>query len=425
MSEAPTPLAHAVSRWREDPFSRGAWSLLRVGGTPATRSMLGRPFGRVIIAGEATHPEQSGMVHAAFDEGRRAAQWCLSQGFGSVAVVGAGAAGIGAARSLQQAGIRAAVFEARERIGGRAWSVELPTATASSVVMELGANWLQQGERNTLAPVAQAMGCRLVPTDFHRPLELGHPPAMGPQTTGAVMAELHARVERATVQRDLGLAEVVDAFLADPAPFDRATVQRVVDSEVFLDTGAPLGELSARLGFEAGVGAGDRWIVGGYRSVLAALAEGLDLRLGTPVTGIRWSTSGVELRHAQGEWRADAVIVTAPAAVLQAGSPRFDPPLPAEQQAALSLLTAGRVEKAALVFGERWWPRSADGYIRIADGAGRISEWLDLSDALGLPAITAIFVGDWAAELWDGHDDASVAAGVARVLQRATESAGR
>ena len=120
MIEAPTPLAHAVSRWREDPFSRGAWSLLRVGGTPATRSMLGRPFGRVIIAGEATHPEQSGMVHAAFDEGRRAARWCLSQGFGSVAVVGAGAAGIGAARSLQQAGIRAAVFEAVIARAGKA-----------------------------------------------------------------------------------------------------------------------------------------------------------------------------------------------------------------------------------------------------------------------------------------------------------------
>ena len=123
--------------------------------------------------------------------------------------------------------------------------------------------------------------------------------------------------------------------------------------------------------------------------------------------------------------QADAAIVTVPAAVLQDGRPGFNPPLPTDQQHALALLTMGRVEKAALVFGERWWPRSADGYIRIAEGQGRISEWLDLSDALGVPAITAIFVGDWAAELWDGHPDEAVATGVTRVLQRATESAGR
>lgn len=425
MSLPQQPRSHAVSRWRDDPCSRGAWSLLRVGGTPATRTALGRPFGRLIIAGEATHPEQSGMVHGAFDEGVRAARWCIGQRFGKVAVVGAGAAGIGAARTLRDAGVSVALLEARERIGGRAWSVALPAPEASTVVMELGANWLQQGGRNTLAPVAEAIGCRLVPTNFHRPLELGHPAAVGEHTTRAVMKALHARVDRATASGDLPLADVVDAFLADPHPFDRDAVQRVVDSEVCLDTGVPLGELSARLGFEAGVGAGDRWIVGGYRAVLDALATGTDLRLGCAVTRIRWGDERVEIEHTGGCMQADAAIVTVPAAVLQDGRPGFSPPLPTDQQHALALLTTGRVEKAALVFGERWWPRSADGYIRIAEGQGRISEWLDLSDALGVPAITAIFVGDWAAELWDGHPDEAVAAGVTRVLQRATESAGR
>lgn len=414
------PLAHAVSRWREDPFSRGAWSLLRVGGTPETRAALGRPFGGVILAGEATHPDQSGMVHAAYDEGRRAAAWCIGRGFANVAVVGAGAAGIGAAQCLQQAGIRAVLLEARERIGGRAWSVDLPSGQGTSIVMELGANWLQQGERNTLAPLAQAIGCTLVPTDFHRPLELGEPAPAGPDTTAAVMAELHARVDRATATRDVPLAEVMSAFLADPLLFPRETVQRVVDSEVFLDTGAPLLELSARMGFEAGVGAGDRWIVGGYRKLLSALAEGLDLRLKSPVTRIRWQGEGVEVTHAGGTLCADAAIVTVPAAVLQEGRPHFEPPLPPAHRAALGLLTAGRVEKAALVFAERWWPRADDGYIRIADGPGRISEWLDVSDTLGVPAISAIFVGDWAAGLWDGRTDAAVAEGVAQVLLRAS-----
>lgn len=427
MSAPFLPIAHAVSRWRDDPFSRGAWSLLRPGGTPATREALGTPFGRVILAGEATHPDQAGMVHGAFEEGARAARWCIGQGLREVVVVGAGAAGIGAARSLHQAGITTVLLEARERIGGRAWSVELPAQASSprtTVVMELGANWLQQGERNTLAPFARSLGCTLVPTDFHRPLELGRPPAVGEALTRAVMEALRGRVARATVASDRPLAEVVGAFLAAPEPFDRPTVQRVIDAEVFLDTGAPLTELSARLGFEAGVGAGDRWITGGYRSVLAALAEGLDLRLGTPVERIRWSDAGVSVAHARGELAADAVIVTVPVAVLQEGRPCFDPPLPPPQRRALGLLVAGRVEKAALVFGERWWPRSADGYIRIADGPGRISEWLDLGDAIGVPAITAIVVGDWAAELWDGYDDAHVAARVAQVLHTATAQAG-
>ena len=427
MSSPFRPIAHAVSRWRDDPFSRGGWSLLRTGGTPATREALGAPFGRVILAGEATHPDQAGMVHGAFDEGVRAANWCIAQGLREVIVVGAGAAGLGAARSLRNAGITTVLLEGRERIGGRAWSVELPAPAASpraTVVMELGANWLQQGERNTLAPFARSLGCTLVPTDFHRPLELGRPPAVGKALTGAVMNALLARVAEATIDADRPLAAVVDAFLAAPEPFDRATVQRVIDAEVFLDTGAPLSELSARLGFEAGVGAGDRWIMSGYGAVLGSLVAGVDLRLGTPVERIRWSDAGVSVTHASGELAADAVIVTVPVAVLQEGRPCFDPPMPQPQRSALALTVAGRVEKAALVFGERWWPRSADGYIRIADGPGRISEWLDLSDATGVPAITAIVVGDWAAELWDGHDDASVAMRVARVLLTATEEAG-
>ena len=81
--EAPMPrlVASAVSRWWDDPYARGAWSLLRPGSMPDTRATLGRPIGhRLIIAGEATHPQQAGMVHGAFEEGQRAARWVREMG---------------------------------------------------------------------------------------------------------------------------------------------------------------------------------------------------------------------------------------------------------------------------------------------------------------------------------------------------------
>lgn len=419
----------AVSRWAEEAWSRGAWSLLGVGAGPPSRRALGEPFGRVVIAGEATHPEQAAMVHGAFEEGCRAADWCLSQGYRDVLVVGAGAAGCGAASRLHAAGCRVRVFEARERIGGRAWSVDVSLPGSPGFTMELGANWLQQGARNGLAPIAAAAGLRLVDTDFNAPLDLGSVPA-GIDAThrGSVMAALRLRVASATAQGDIPFEAVFREFLSEPAPFDRHTVQHVVDTEVFLDTGAPFDTLSARHAFEPGVGEGDRWVREGYARVLGSLLEGVDLRLGTPVMRIDWHAADGVRMHCGGaepaEHHAEALILTVPAAVLRAGQPVLEPPLPAAQRAALDGIVTGRVEKAALVFSERFWPRSPSAYLRITDGPGRVSEWLDLTDATGVPAITGIFVGDWAVELWDGRNDAEVADAVSAVLRRVSDSAG-
>ena len=419
----------AVSRWAEEPWSRGAWSLLGVGAGPHSRHALGEPFGRVLIAGEATHPEQAAMVHGAFEEGQHAADWCIREGFRDLIVVGAGAAGCGAASRLRAAGCRVRVFEARERIGGRAWSVEVSLPGLPGFAMELGANWLQQGVRNGLAPIAAAAGLRLMDTDFNAPLDLGKVPAgLDASRRRSVMAALRARVAAATAQRDMPFGSVFEEFLAEPAPFDRHTVQHVVDTEVFLDTGAPLGMLSARDAFEPGVGEGDRWILEGYARVLGPLLEGAELQLGTPVERIDWREADGVRVHCGGtrpaEHRAEAVILTVPAAVLRAGLPVFEPPLPAAQRAALDGIVTGRVEKAALVFSERFWPRAPSAYLRITDGPGRVSEWLDLTDVTGVPAITGIFVGEWAAELWDGRSDAEVAEAVTAVLRRVTDSTG-
>jgi len=131
-----------VARWDEDPYSLGSWSQTRVGGDPSIhRGILGSPVSEsLILAGEACDIRFPAMVNGAWDSGKRAARSiCLSNrnnGSGViegsneelpfVVIIGAGAAGIGAARECLDNGIsNVIILEARDRIGGRAHTVSL------------------------------------------------------------------------------------------------------------------------------------------------------------------------------------------------------------------------------------------------------------------------------------------------------------
>lgn len=428
------PTAWAVSRWWDDPYSRGGWSLLRVGASPDTRRSVGEPVNsRLILAGEATHPEQAGMTHGAYEEGLRAAEWSLAQGHRNVVVVGAGMAGLSAARHLQDAGVNCVVIEARKRIGGRIDS----TPIGGEATGELGANWLQQGQRNTLRPLAKKLGLQLVPTDFNDPTDFAttRPGQPLKPPSSQLFQTLNARMSGRSAPEDCSIQSVLDQWLADPKGFEEAEIQRIVDSEIYLDSGAPLEDLSARFGFEPGVGEGDDWIVGGYGQLVAALQSGacgddrsepLEILLATPVSAIHTYQTHVQVGSETG-WatNADAVIVTAPIAVLKRNAITFRPPLPHQHQSALALLTAGRVEKVVLQFAERFWAATGSHYIRIfGDRQGCVSEWLDQTDTVGTPTITGLFVGPWLDDIWGSpdetprHDD-EIALAAAAILRTA------
>ncbi|MEU4558734.1 FAD-dependent oxidoreductase [Actinoplanes sp. NPDC023936] len=407
MIEVPRPLASAVSRWGDDPYARGSWSLIGRDGTPQDRIALGAPVGdRLRIAGEATHPTRAGMTHGAYEQGVAAGIWAAGLGHRRVAVVGAGMAGLGAARTLAAHGVETVVWEARDRIGGRTSGVEVAGFT-----FDLGANWLQQYDDNVLARLAERIGLTVVSTDFTDPLVLG---AARGRVPASLESELRARLEKAPPEA--AVADVLETWLRDPAPFTAAAIQEIVDAEIVMDSGAPLSWLSARHGFEPGVGEGDRWIVGGYRLLTAHLADEIDVRLGHPVRRIGIGPDGVTLTGDGHTLDADAVIVTAPLPVLAAGDIGFEPALPERHRAALGRLGAGRVEKVVLRFGDRFWPEHPAGYYRVhGPGDNEICEWLDATAADGTPTLVGLFAGPWLDRLWQGADE-DVAARCAAVF---------
>src|SRR4051812_26361080 len=102
---APQPIAWHVARWGDDPWSRGSWSALAPGATGEDRARIGAPIdGRFVLAGDACNVAQPSMTHGAYQDGLRAARWAMGAGAARVIVVGAGFAGLGAARLLQDAG---------------------------------------------------------------------------------------------------------------------------------------------------------------------------------------------------------------------------------------------------------------------------------------------------------------------------------
>lgn len=386
------PTAWHVTHWSEDAYSLGAYSTLLPGGRPEHRGVLGECLdGRLVIAGEACNPEAPAMTHGAWDDGIRAARLAVQAGARRVIVIGAGCAGLGAARHLRASGVDCVVIEARERIGGRTHSLQL-----GSVTVDVGAAWLQQFSANALAREAEHLGMNMVETDFSQPLSAA--------SDGPVHGINEAwQALRQGIDRSRPLSEGIGCYLASLDPAHARATRYAIDGNLIIEACLPLAELSVDSLDEEGVGNDDRFLPGGYSQIIEHLASGLDIRLGQPVTRIDWQNSELRIN----EERGDFCICTVPLGVLKTLC--FLPELPPAQQDALAHLGMGKLEKVVLQFDQRWWPRSPTGYLRWYDTPASWVEWLDLTDALGKPTIAGLIAADAVEREFAGHSDKEIA----------------
>ncbi len=257
-----------------------------------------------------------------------------------VVVVGAGAAGLAAARRLLGAKRSVVVVEACDRIGGRAYT----ESHTFGFPFDHGCAWLQGPPGLPHVGLAEATGFTLV--DASEPDGLLFTPD-GP--AGAAEGDAYdaaaARITAAlgAAKEDVAADTCVD--LADPWAAAAATWVGAMDH------GVDFADLST----------GDFGVYGPYavnaliREGLGALvlrsAEGLPVRTGTTVTGIDWSGPGVTVHTTRGDLRARACIVTVSTGVLASGRIRFTPSLPLATQAAVDDLPMGLLVKIALATG--------------------------------------------------------------------------
>ncbi len=259
-----------------------------------------------------------------------------------VIIVGAGAAGIAAARRLSAAGRSFNLVEATSRMGGRCF-----TDTRSfGVPFDRGAHWILNPDINPLSKLASRTGLDIYQAPSGQRVRIG--------IRNAREGELEDYLS-AVVRSNRGIGEAVrgkpdmDCLRALPKDLGewQASVEFVLGPYA---TGRDLREISA-LDFsksaERDVAAFCRQ---GYGALLAKLAEGIPVEMDSPVTAVDTGRGArVEATTPRGTISARYVIITASTAVLASERIKFDKgPLPKRQADAVAALKLGSLDHIAL-----------------------------------------------------------------------------
>ncbi len=289
-------------------------------------------------------------------------------------IIGAGAAGLAAAAELVPSGRRVLLLEARERFGGRAWSLDVP---GLAVPVELGAEFIH-GRPDATFSLLRKAGMAAVDRSGHGWYTEGGKL----EPTGEIFAEIRKAIKEAGVPRkDVSFQTYLQRDLRRLSDRARAFARRRVEG---YDAADPA-RASARAIVEDWSGEDDATAashyrpLGGYGALLAWLARGLDpavdVRRETIVRTVRWKRGAVEVEGTSAgrpfSAAAARAIITLPLGVLQSspdapGAVRFTPSL-SMKRAALRGLVPSPVLKVSLLFRTAFWDEIDRG--RYADAA--------------------------------------------------------
>jgi monoamine oxidase len=409
-------VAWCRTSWSADPWTLGSYSFLPVGATPRDRRALAAPIAeRLFWAGEAVDADDPSTVHGALASGRRAAgEVAAVAGEGErIGVIGAGAAGLAAARDLADAGWTVTVLEARDRIGGRIETIHDP---AWGIPVELGASWVHAPRSSGLLDRMDALDVATTPFDWDRLLLVDQ--AGRPVTDPWRRLAPGSRAVRQAVRwadarsRDRSLAAAITGSGSGEG-VEPDVLAHALDVEIASEYGASAEDLSAWWGQEEGHSGPDHLVLGGYDRLSAAQADGLDVRLAWPVERVAWGSDGVDLvpagvgaDGASAPERFDRVIVSVPLGALKAGHPGFEPELPAGHRGAIERLGMGLLDKLWLRFDRPVREGPELVWSRLAPAGTPFTEWYDLWPLTGEPVLLGLVGGRTAQVVAAMSDDA-------------------
>ncbi|KZV25408.1 amine oxidase [Dorcoceras hygrometricum] len=342
----------------------------------------------------------------------------------SVIVIGAGFAGIAAARALHDAQFQVTLLESRDRIGGR-----VHTDYSFGFPVDLGASWLHGVcKENPLASVIARLGLPLYRTSEENSVLYDHDLEsyalfdmdgnQVPQELVSKVGEIFESILKETdlvrreLSKDISMKRALSiVFSRRPDLRLEGLGHKVLQWYLCRMEGwfaADIDTISLK-GWdrEELLPGGHGLMVRGYLPVINSLAIGLDIRLGHRVTKVVRRHSGVKVTVENGRtFVADAAVIAIPLGVLKSNCITFEPRLPEWKEAAINDLGVGIENKIALHFGDVFWP-NVEFLGVVSETSYSCSYFLNLHKATGHSVLVYMPAGQLAHDIGKMSDEAA------------------
>ena len=324
-----------------------------------------------------------------------------------VIIIGAGMAGVTAARELQERGISSIVLEARDRVGGRTYSVNTTFGP-----VDTGAMWIHDSQKgNPLFDFATESGERMSRLQDYNSGSIY-------MTDGSELPRrefIRGYASMGNFRRSI--VEIQDAHKLDPSTPDVSlydvyessmkneryeelipvnNLQVHANYQVLLN--GNLTNLSTlRYGDAKTLPAEDVFLFNGFDILVKIQTPGLDIRLENPVESVAQTDTGVTVTTASGKkYTGKYALTTETLGCLKAKSIIYDPPLPISKQLAIGRMGMGTFDKAILVFDQSYWDDTDFIMQTMNDLSGLWKVYLNYDVVMQKPVLVALNVAETA-----------------------------
>ncbi|KAJ8567890.1 hypothetical protein K7X08_020612 [Anisodus acutangulus] len=358
---------------------------------------------------------------------------------GSVIIVGAGLAGLAAARQLMSFGFKVIILEGRNRPGGRVYTQKMGRKGKFAAV-DLGGSVITGIHANPLGVLARQLSIPLHKVRDKCPLYNPDGAPVNAEIDSNVELIFNKLLDKVTELRKIvsGLANDISLGSVLGILIQLYAVAKTTEEKQLLDwhfanleyaNAGCLSELSAAYWdqddpYEMG---GDHcFLAGGNWGIIRALCKGVPIFYGKTVQAIKYGDEGVEVIAGDQLFQADMVLCTVPLGVLKRRSIRFEPELPAKKLEAIDRLGFGLLNKVAMVFPHVFWGEDLDTFGCLNHYSHRRGEFFlfySYHTVSGGPVLIALVAGD-AAQLFECTDPYTLIHRVMSILKGIYEPKG-